>query len=75
MKKNDIIKIAAIGFIGVVLVPIVIGAGINLINLTVVGTTNVVNKVRHSKKIKKGLKDGSIVEIDGQYYEVNVEEA
>ena len=24
-------------------------------------------------KIKKGLKEGSIIEIDGQYYEVEVE--
>lgn len=34
-----------------------------------------VEKVKFNKKIKKGLKDGSICEIDGNYYEVKIEEA
>ena len=32
---------------------------------------NGVEWVKYKHKIKKGLKDGSIIEIDGQYYEVD----
>jgi len=77
-KDNELITLAAI----IILVPVVvcarISAGIGIINLGING----VNKIRQMKyynKIKKGLKEGSIVEIDGEYYKVqeakNIEEA
>lgn len=34
---------------------------------------NGVEWIKYKRKIKKGLKDGSIVEIDGKYYEVELE--
>lgn len=64
--NDKIIKIAAVGFVGLVVVPTVIGAGISLVSLTING----INKLRFNRKIKKGLEDGSIVEIDGKYYTV-----
>lgn len=72
MNDKTIIKVAAIGFIGLVIVPYVIGVGINVIGNSVVGISNLVQKAKYNKKIKDGLKDGSIVEIDGQYYEIQL---
>lgn len=73
MKDEDIIKIAAIGFIGLVVAPVVIGSVINLGSLAAAGVVNGINKVKFNTKIKKGLKDGSIIEIDGKFYEIDVE--
>ena len=70
MEDKNIIKIAAIGFIGFVVVPTVIGITLNLIG----HAANGIGNLAYKRKIKKGLKDGSIVEIDGQYYEVEVTE-
>lgn len=70
MDDNKIVKIAAYGFVALVVAPIVINGGIAVINLGIAG----INKIAYDRKIKKGLKDGSIVEIDGQYYEVKVED-
>lgn len=77
MNENKIIKIAAAGFIGLVVAPAVINAGINLTVHSANAITNLIQKQKYKKRIKQGLKDGSIVEIDGQYYEVKeeVEEA
>ena len=69
MDDKTIIKVAAIGFVGLVVVPAVIGAGVNLVVLTANGISNLL----HKHKIKKGLKDGSIIEIDGHYYEVELQ--
>ena len=33
-----------------------------------------IKSIKNKRMIKKGLKDGSIVEIDGIYYEVKVED-
>ena len=70
MEDNKIIKVAAIGFIGLVIVPTVVGFGINLIG----HAANGISHLAYKRKIKKGLKNGSVIEIDGQYYEVNIEE-
>jgi hypothetical protein len=67
---NKIIKLAAAGFIGLVMVPIVIRVTTGLANSAVCGISNAVERRRYNKRIKKGLKDGSIVKIDGVYYEV-----
>ena len=69
--ENKIIKVAAFGFIGLVMVPAVVGAGIRLVAIA----ANAISKAKYNKKIKDGLKKGTIVEIDGQYYEVNVTDA
>ena len=70
MDDNKIVKIAAYGFVALVVAPIVISGGIAVINLGIAG----INKIAYDRKIKKGLEDGSIVEIDGRYYEVKVED-
>jgi hypothetical protein len=62
MKNEETIKlVAAVGFITLVVAPAVIGATVGIIG----SVANIV----HNHKIRKGLKNGSIVEIDGQYYE------
>lgn len=66
MKKEDIIGAAIVLIGSVVLVKITIG----LVITARMGISNLANKVIFDRKIKKGLKDGSIVEIDGKYYEV-----
>ena len=77
MKDEQIIKIAAVGFIALFVAPVVINGVITIVGATVGGIGNAVNSIQFKRKIKKGLKDGSIVEIDGKYYEVekNAEEA
>ena len=62
MKNETLFKMAAI----VILAPIVIG-------VVVKGGTAIVNgasKAIARAKLKKAIKEGSIVEIDGLYYEV-----
>lgn len=70
MEDNKIIKIAAAGFIGLVIVPTVVGGTIKLIGYAANGINNLAIK----RKIKKGLKDGSIIEINGEYYEAKINE-
>lgn len=65
---DKIIKVAAGCFVGLVVMPTVIGIGVSLVAKTVDG----INNLAYKHKIKKGLKDGSIIEIDGHYYEVDV---
>ena len=72
MDDNKIVKVAVIGVAAVVLVPVVWNAAIGVVFGTVGLVGNGINKVLFNKKIKKGLKDGSIVEINGSYYEVEV---
>ena len=71
MYENKLIKIAAAGFIGMVVLP-------GLIKLTTdagICVYNCIQKHKHNKKIKEGLKNGSIVEINGEYYEVEISES
>lgn len=70
MDDNKIVKIAAYGFVGLVVAPIVINGFTSVINLTSTG----INTLLYNRKIKKGLKDGSIVEVNGQYYEVKIDD-
>ena len=72
MNDRHIIKIAAIGFVALVVAPKVVNVGCYLVQRAATGIYNVVEKVTHDRRIKKGLKDGSIVEIDGEYYEVEI---
>jgi hypothetical protein len=74
MKDDEMIKLAAAGFIALVVAPVVIGGVINIVSTAAVGIGNCINTAKYNRKIKKGLKDGSIVEINGQYYEVVVED-
>lgn len=63
-SNNVILELAAI----VILAPIAIGA---LFTVTAAATgiaKSIIKKSRDYKTIKKGLKDGSIIEINGEYY-------
>ena len=76
MDDSKIIKVAAASFVGLIVVPMVtkgiIVGGAYLVN----ALGEMQATIRYKRRIKKGLKDGSVVEIDGQYYEVQtVEEA
>lgn len=70
MKNDNLLKVAA----GIVLVPIALGIVGSAISGVILGGVSLVERIQYKRKIKKGLKDGSIVEIDGQYYEVMTEE-
>lgn len=70
MKDDKLLKVAA----GIVLVPIALGIVGSAIRGAILGSVSLVERIQYKRKIKKGLKDGSIVEIDGQYYEVMTEE-
>ena len=75
MKDDKIVRIAAVGFIAAVVVPIVWNNSTSLVGFAAAGVGNFINKKKYDREIKKGLKDGSIVEIDGEYYNIIVEEA
>lgn len=64
--ENKLVKIAAAGFVGLVVVPTLIGGGLKLIAIGASGIEYLINL----RKIKKGLKDGSVIKVDGKYYEV-----
>ena len=72
MNDNTLIKAAAI----VILAPIVVGTAISVINGGI-AIVNGVSKTIAKSKLKKAIKEGRIVEIDGDYYEVEsaIEEA
>ncbi len=65
--SNAVLTVVAI----VVLTPIVVGvvatAATGLINVGITG----VNWINRKRYISKGLKEGRIMKIDGQYYEIN----
>ena len=78
MENDKLVRTAAIVIIGVIAVPIMVNASITLGTAVYAGVYNTIAKIKFNNKIKKGLKDGSIVEIDGKFYEVEkqtVEEA
>lgn len=70
MDDNKIIKIAATGFVVLFVAPAVLGLAATAIG----AVANGVNSIAYKRKIKNGLKDGSIVEVNGSYYEVKTEE-
>jgi hypothetical protein len=76
MDNNKIIKLAAAGFVGLVWIPMVT-KGIMVGGAYMVEAIDKMQAtIRYKRKIRKGLKDGSVIEIDGQYFEVQtVEEA
>ena len=71
MENDKIVKLAATIIVGSILVPIVWNVGV----LTVGGIAKIVTKANFNRKMKKGIKEGSIVEIDGKFYEIKVEDA
>ena len=78
MDNEKLVKtvVTAAGLI--IVVPIVVRGLVFVGAVGYAGAKGVIDQVKFNKKIKQGLKDGSIVKIDGKYYEVeiqNVEEA
>ena len=69
MDDKLVTKIAKYGFVGLVVAPAVVGVGLRLMGTA----ANGISKLAWKHKIKKGLKNGSIVEIDGEYYEATIE--
>ena len=77
MKDNNIVQVGALAVIGLILIPFVINTSINVIGTVAAHVEYLGNRHAYNKKIKKGLKDGSITVINGQFYEIemNTEEA
>lgn len=74
MDDNKIIKKASAGIIGLVLVPAIV-KGILIGGAYAVDAIDQLHAtIKWKRYIKKGLKDGSIVEINGEYYEVLTDE-
>ena len=70
MENDKIVKLAATIIVGSVLVPIVWNVGV-----FAVGIAKIVTKANFNREMKKGIKEGSIVEIDGKFYKFKVEDA
>lgn len=65
MENNTLVRCAAI----VILIPVVAGAAIGAVKVGAIGI-NAINRARFNRKMRKGIKEGTIVQIDGQYYTV-----
>ena len=76
-KETTPLEWVGLAFVMLVAGPVVLRGIAAVAELTGTGIWNGVEKIKFNRKMKKGLKDGSIVEIDGKYYEVmvTVEEA
>ena len=73
MEDNKVVKVAAYVIIGTIVAPIVINAAVLVANGIYCGIGNGINKIKFNRKIKKGLEDGSIIELDGEFYEVKMD--
>lgn len=66
MKSNEVIGTSMI----------IVGIGMviyNLVPLTIEQTVKGVNYIKFKSKIRKGLKEGRIVKINGEYYEIGID--
>lgn len=72
-KETTALEWAGLAFVVLVAGPVILNGVAAMAELTFTGVSNGINKMMYNRKIKKGLKDGSIVEIDGRYYEVVME--
>jgi len=71
MKNEEIIR-TALTIAGVVIcVKYIV---IPIVMVTATGIDNLTEQHRFNKRMKQGLKDGSIIKVDGQYYEVETAE-
>jgi hypothetical protein len=68
MEDNRIIKVAAILIVASVVTPVIIAGA-----TCIASTVNLeIKKLKFNRKMKQGIKDGSIIKIDGKFYEVEV---
>lgn len=65
MNNKDILKI----IMGILIIPVLTQMVINLICIII----NKFKRLYQSHKIKKGIKNGTIIEHEGEYYEVKIE--
>lgn len=70
---NNIVGLVILATVG----PMIIGGAYTIVQMPIVGGINLINRIRFNKKIRDGLKRGSICEYEGKYYEtvINIEEA
>jgi len=72
MSSSKLFGIIIIAFVGILLAPWVIDILIIGVTTIFMGIIYLWNKLTYTGKIKKGLKNGTIVEIDGKYYTVEI---
>lgn len=70
MESKDIIKVAVYVFIGLTLAPVVVRGACIIVGMTVGGVSVGIKKVKFNKKMKRGIKEGRIIKIGEDYYEV-----
>jgi hypothetical protein len=74
MNDDKLIRTAASIFISMIVGPMIIRGACVLIEIPIVVGGNLIRRIKYNNEIKKGLKEGSIVCIDGLYYDVIVED-
>ena len=67
MNKKELVNLTVGAVVALVVVPGVARAAYNNI---IVPTVNGIGKLVYKAKIQKGIKEGRIIECDGNYYEV-----
>lgn len=66
MKEDKLVRLAA----GIIVASVVVPIGLGIIGGVARTTYNQINKIKYNHKIKKGLKNGTIIKVDDNYYEV-----
>lgn len=69
-KKNSVLETIGIIFMVIFIVPLIIRWFIYGVSVLIDFVSTWINTIKRKRKIKKGMKNGSIVKIDGEYYEV-----
>ena len=74
MERNNLTDTVIGIAIGVVLIPIMVNGLITCTQLTVCVIKNKIEERKWKKEMKKGLEDGSIIQLGGEYYKVGIAE-
>lgn len=69
-KDTNTLEVVGLTIIGLMVIPVVIQGAAVILDATINGISNGINTIKFNRRMKKGLKDGSIVKIDGQFYNV-----
>lgn len=67
------ILVGVLTTVGILMIlPVAVGGVTLAAKATTEGVCKIVDKISYKRKIKKGLKNGTVIEIDGQYYEIEI---
>lgn len=73
-KDLDVVDIILLVIGCILIVPVLVQLVIFGVSCIYGSIANLYNRIEFRNRMKKGLKDGTIVQVDGQFYEVTFKE-